>query len=544
MTTGSEVTFTHPVVGAVNAANGGLKSIHDAAYFGLSDADLESALEGCEQLRARVFDTTLALAAEADERDLGRRLGASSTAAWLRDRYRLRPGDARRLVELAHRTRVDDGPVDYAANVRGAVTGREMPATAAALADGAISPEHVMVVGKVLRNLPESVSVDQAQQAERDLAGFCREYDPLTVAKLGDYLLHVLDADAPGDRDGERRRRRELRLNESTGGVSGTLTAEGLALLRTALDPLAAPAPAADGTPDPRSPGQRLADALVELARRAIAADRYPANHGVAHRVMVIAGLDTLTAGHTCPDSAEGSGAAPRESRSNQAGPAEEANDADLTTEPTGPANHTGPAAQPTGQVNDTGSAPQAGVTHPAGDTGAPAGPGPDRPVTAAADAARAAGAGVAPAELIWGGAISAAAARRIACHAGIQRVILDPTGAVLDVGREYRTVTPAQFIALTARDGGCAFPGCTRNPSWCIAHHIIHWIDGGETNLDNLVLLCQYHHTVIHHHGWDVETAADRRPDFYPPPWIDPDRQPRRNNRPNIRHRSPGPAP
>jgi hypothetical protein len=69
MTAGSEVTFTHPVVGAVSAANGSLKSIHDAAYFGLSDADLESALEGCEQLRARVFDATLGLAAEADERD-------------------------------------------------------------------------------------------------------------------------------------------------------------------------------------------------------------------------------------------------------------------------------------------------------------------------------------------------------------------------------------------------------------------------------------------------------------------------------------------
>jgi hypothetical protein len=533
MTTGSEVTFTHPVVGAVNAANGGLKSIHDAAYFGLSDADLESALEGCEQLRARVFDTTLALAAEADERDLGRRLGASSTAAWLRDRYRLRPGDARRLVELAHRTRVDDGPVDYAANVRGAVTGREMPATAAALADGAISPEHVMVVGKVLRNLPESVSVDQAQQAERDLAGFCREYDPLTVAKLGDYLLHVLDADEVDDRDGERRRRRELRLNESTGGVSGTLTAEGLALLRTALDPLAAPAPAADGTPDPRSPGQRLADALVELARRAIAADRYPANHGVAHRVMVIAGLDALTAGHTCPDSDNGSGAAACDTEQNQAGPADQANGADPTADPTGPAGNPDPGEDPD---RDPDSA--------LGATADPADTSSHCPVTAAAEAARAAGAGVAPAELIWGGAIPAAAARRIACHAGIQRVILDPTGAVLDVGREYRTVTPAQFIALTARDGGCAFPGCTRNPSWCIAHHIIHWIDGGETNLDNLVLLCQYHHTTFHHHGWDVETAADRHPNFYPPPWIDPHRQPRRNNRPKHRHGPQAPEP
>jgi hypothetical protein len=366
----------------------------------------------------------------------------------------LRPGDARRLIELADRTRVDDGPVDYAANVREALTGREMPATAAALADGAISPEHVMVVGKVMRNLPRSVSVDQAQQAERELAGFCREYDPLTVAKLGDYLLHVLDADAPGDRDADRRRRRELRLNESTGGISGTLTAAGLALLRTALDPLAAPAPAADGTPDPRSPGQRLADALVELARRAIAADRSPANHGVSHRVLVIAGLDTLTAGHTCPDSDGAPAGAP--------------------PTPSGEAN-TGPTATPSGEPNDTDSTDNPGPDHDTAGrvTNGRVGSGSNCPITAAADAARAVGAGVAPAELIWAGAIPAAAARRIACHAGIQRVILDPTGAVLDVGREYRTVTPAQFIALIARDGGCAFPGV--HPKSILVHSPPH---------------------------------------------------------------------
>jgi hypothetical protein len=81
--------------------------------------------------------------------------------------------------------------------------------------------------------------------------------------------------------------------------------------------------------------------------------------------------------------------------------------------------------------------------------------------------------------------------------------------------------------------DGGCAFPGCPRPPAWCIAHHIQHWADGGRTDLDNLVLLCDHHHRVVHHHGWDITMAADRRPDFRPPAWIDPDRQPRRNSQP-----------
>lgn len=61
------------------------------------------------------------------------------------------------------------------------------------------------------------------------------------------------------------------------------------------------------------------------------------------------------------------------------------------------------------------------------------------------------------------------------------------------------------------------------------------HWADGGETNLDNLVLLCTHHHTVVHHHGWDVELAADRLPVFHPPPWVDPDRKPQRHQRPRF---------
>jgi hypothetical protein len=124
-----------------------------------------------------------------------------------------------------------------------------------------------------MERIPRAVSVDEARQAEAELAGFCAQHDPGTVAKLGDYLLALMATDTLEDAEAQRHRRRELRLNEATGGISGTLTPEGMALLRTALDPLAAPNPRSDGERDPRSPGQRLVDALVELARRAIAAD-------------------------------------------------------------------------------------------------------------------------------------------------------------------------------------------------------------------------------------------------------------------------------
>jgi hypothetical protein len=513
--------ITHPFVGAVTAAFDGLGAVRDAAFFGLADDELEAAIEGCHGVRARAFDTELALVAEADGRDLARRLGAASTAAWLRDRFRIRPGDARRLVDLANRTRVDDGPVDYAANVRGRLSGRELPATAAALGEGRISPDHVAIVAKVMRNLPKDVPVEKAQEVEADLAGFCRQFDPLTVAKLGDCILHMLEDESLDDRESERHRKRELWLDETTGRMSGQLTAEGMALLRTALDPLAAPAPATDGEHDVRSAGQRLADALVELARRAIAADSFEANHGISHRVMVMVGLDTLTAGHECPaadDAAAGDHGGARGDYSHRG---------DLSGAPT---------ADGDGAVDGAVPAALRATARAASPRRTDAGTSSWGNCPIAERAAGRARTGVAPGELIWGGVISAAAVRRIACCAGIQRVVLDPNGAVLDVGREYRTATPAQFAALIARDGGCAFPGCTRPAAWCIAHHIIHWADGGETNLDNLALLCTWHHTVVHHHGWDVQLGPDRLPSFYPPPWVDPDREPQRNTRP--RHR------
>jgi hypothetical protein len=66
---------------------------------------------------------------------------------------------------------------------------------------------------------------------------------------------------------------------------------------------------------------------------------------------------------------------------------------------------------------------------------------------------------------------------------------------------------------------------------AWCGGHHIRHWIDGGATHLSNGVLLCCHHHTVIHQGDWIVRMAADGRPEFLPPGWIDRERKPRRNH-------------
>jgi hypothetical protein len=115
---------------------------------------------------------------------------------------------------------------------------------------------------------------------------------------------------------------------------------------------------------------------------------------------------------------------------------------------------------------------------------------------------------------------LSVAAVRRLACHAEIIPGVLGTDGQVLDVGRAYRLVTMAIWIALILRDQHCAFPGCTRPPSMCHAHHIVHWVDGGETSLTNLVLLCGEHHRTVHHTPWQVRLRPDDlRPEFLPPP-------------------------
>jgi hypothetical protein len=115
---------------------------------------------------------------------------------------------------------------------------------------------------------------------------------------------------------------------------------------------------------------------------------------------------------------------------------------------------------------------------------------------------------------------LSATTIRRLACDAKLIPAVLGGEGEVLDVGRTRRLVTPAIWSALVVRDRHCAFPGCDRPPVMCHAHHIVPWLTGGETQLDNLVLLCGHHHRVIHHSPWEVRiNSEDRRPEFLPPP-------------------------
>jgi len=111
---------------------------------------------------------------------------------------------------------------------------------------------------------------------------------------------------------------------------------------------------------------------------------------------------------------------------------------------------------------------------------------------------------------------------RRLACDAEIIPAVLGADGQVLDVGRSQRLVTAAIFLALVIRDRHCSFPGCTRLPIACDAHHIVHWADGGPTSLDNMVLLCRLHHVMTHQTPWSVHID----PDTALPVWTGPPQQ------------------
>ncbi len=106
----------------------------------------------------------------------------------------------------------------------------------------------------------------------------------------------------------------------------------------------------------------------------------------------------------------------------------------------------------------------------------------------------------------------------RISCDAEVTRIVFGPDSRPVDVGRSKRVITPAQRRALATRDRHCRFTGCDRPAGWCDGHHIVPWSKGGFTDLDNLVLLCRHHHTLVHDGGWQLTGTTGeleiRRPD------------------------------
>ncbi|MGQ0617951.1 MAG: DUF222 domain-containing protein [Acidimicrobiia bacterium] len=96
------------------------------------------------------------------------------------------------------------------------------------------------------------------------------------------------------------------------------------------------------------------------------------------------------------------------------------------------------------------------------------------------------------PGRLAHGPILDGPSVRRVACDAGINRVITTGRSTILDYGTTTHTIPPSLYNALVLRDRHCRVPGCDRPSAWCDGHHLRYWSDGGPTCLDNLVLLCR----------------------------------------------------
>ncbi|HET8662449.1 MAG TPA: DUF222 domain-containing protein [Micromonosporaceae bacterium] len=390
--------------------------------WALSDAELVAGVDKLHVEQQRLAGVHLALVRELDGRGLAVAQGASSTAVWLRDRLRMSAGAAQRLVRLA--AAVEAAPA----------------AVRDGLAAGVLSVEQAQVVTRAVAALPAEAGPAVADKAAATLVSYAGDHEPVGLRRLGEKILQVVAPDTAEEAEraawerAERRAERDRYLTLSDGGdgsvrLSGRLGAEAAAVVRAALEPLCRPIPG-----DLRSPGQRRADALVDICRLTLTTDELPDQGGEASQVVVTVDYDVL-------------------------------------------------AGQLGSGLLDTGEA------------------------------------------------LSPEAVRRLACDAQILPAVLDGAGQPLDLGRQRRLVTGALRRALVLRDGGCVFPGCDRPAKWCEGHHIRHWSDGGLTCLSNIVLICGFHHRLVHHGGWSVHIAPDGRPEFTPPTWVDPTQRPRRNH-------------
>jgi hypothetical protein len=385
-----------------------------------------------------------------------RRLVDQLEGAWLR---RLAAVDARGAAGAEHGTsapstagwlratvRMSPGAAGQRVRAARALYRGPLRATARALAAGEVSYAHAATLADATADLPPT----RVTQAEPVLVEAAGRLDPPRLRRLVTHLRDLVDPDRAEERSRARLDRRGLWLAPTFEGmvaVDGLLEPEAGEAVQAALAPLARPT----GPDDDRTAAQRRADALGELARQALQAGRLPQGGGLRPQLTVTVELASLLAG---PGSGVGG---------------------------VGGWGGTQPA-ETTRRLACDATVTRAIVRRH-----------PHHP-THALDGAMGSSA-------TEGGGLAARLHHAVA-------LLPPPLGAptqLLDLGRATRVVTPALRRALAVRDGGCAAPGCDRPPPWTDAHHLAHWLYGGSTRLDNLILLCRRHHRAVHEGRWQL---------------------------------------
>jgi hypothetical protein len=279
---GAEALAVELLDAAVEAARKAVELLAPTQIWACSSRDLIRLLQLREQLDAVSAALSAPVICEAEVRGMAAEHGQPSTAAWLAKLLKLTPGEARARVRTAD------------------ILTRKAPDTAAAMRDGKLNAAQGRAVADALNGIEDDASPDEFAEAEKLLRREGGGLNAQQIGRVGRRLRDIFDPDGAEPRDERAWRSRELRITNIGGGrhrITGTLTDEGAALLNAALDPLAAPRPAHDGTPDPRSPGQRYADGLVEMAstflRFGDIAD-LPKKRGVSPHLHVTVAIQTL----------------------------------------------------------------------------------------------------------------------------------------------------------------------------------------------------------------------------------------------------------
>ncbi|GAA1373065.1 HNH endonuclease signature motif containing protein [Catellatospora chokoriensis] len=288
----------------------------DAPVWPLADAELITALDAAHRLRERLAGVELSLVRELDARAVPTAHGASSTAVWLREHWRIGIRTAKQTVELAR-------SLD------------RLPATAEALAAGTVNTEQAAVIAQALAELPALAGLETAAKAEAALIGFAAQFEPSVLRRFGERVLtHVApdlaeehERQALAEHEERAHAARTLTLTPDRSGrvrLAGWLDTEAAAVVTAALDPLARPGAldparpyvrtgdgiaedtgtddgsrtaghfAPEKTHDTRTAGQRRADALTEICRRVPASGELPDNGGDRPQLIVTVDYDDL----------------------------------------------------------------------------------------------------------------------------------------------------------------------------------------------------------------------------------------------------------
>ena len=490
-----------------------VKLVEDGVLDTLDDPGLVRVMQQFETWRNRLPLVDHHVIAAAQARNLPETLCQGSLVRMLIAGLRLSPGEAARRVRAAK-----------ACGPRRAATGEALaptrPVLAAAQRAGQVNPEQLAIIERALATVDhrgfDPADLDRGEQVLVDHAA---AFGPTQLRVLAGRVVDHIDPDGSAPDDQLNADRRHLHLRQTRDGAwcgEFRLTGAAGAKLSALLEPLARPR-TDTGQPDDH-PGSGETT-----------------NEGTHSERTHSDGTDTgqQSAGRTSGAGAGGSRRAgwtvdPRNRGQRLHDALEEACDRLLAA----------------GTVTGTGGVPATVViridadqlitpTGPTGPTGhgTPCGPRTTTGHGTTSD----------------GTLLSADAIRRIADQAEVYYATQNAHGVVLNLRRTRRLASRGQTVALYARDGGCSFPGCHQPPEHCQRHHIVDWADGGLTNLDNLTLLCPYHHHHFARHGWTCTLNPDRVPEWRPPRWIDTTQTPLVNTRITARtstHSGPEPAP